>query len=82
MTFKEFSGKNVEEAIRAAMKEFGADLGDLEPVEVPERAGGALDAVADGLVDPLGGGSDDLGDAVGAVGHALSSGRVERGSDR
>jgi spoIIIJ-associated protein len=30
MTFREFSGKNVEEAIRAAMKEFGADLGDLD----------------------------------------------------
>ena len=30
MTFKEFSGKNVEEAIRTAMKEFGADLGDLD----------------------------------------------------
>jgi spoIIIJ-associated protein len=30
MTFREFSGKNVEEAIRAAMKEFGAELGDLD----------------------------------------------------
>jgi spoIIIJ-associated protein len=30
MTFREFSGKNVEEAIRAAMKEFEADLGDLD----------------------------------------------------
>jgi spoIIIJ-associated protein len=30
MTFREFSGKNVEEAIRAAMKEFGADLSDLD----------------------------------------------------
>ena len=30
MTFKEFSGKNVEEAIRTAMKEFGSDLGDLD----------------------------------------------------
>ncbi|HEX2766903.1 MAG TPA: RNA-binding cell elongation regulator Jag/EloR [Candidatus Limnocylindria bacterium] len=30
MTFREFSGKNVEEAIRAAMKEFSADLGDLD----------------------------------------------------
>jgi spoIIIJ-associated protein len=30
MTFKEFSGKNVEEAIRAAMREFGADLSDLD----------------------------------------------------
>lgn len=30
MTFREFSGKNVEEAIRTAMKEFGSDLGDLD----------------------------------------------------
>ena len=30
MTFKEFTGKNVEEAIRAAMKEFGSDLSDLD----------------------------------------------------
>ena len=30
MTFKEFTGKNVEEAIRAAMAEYSADLGDLD----------------------------------------------------
>jgi spoIIIJ-associated protein len=30
MTFREFSGKNVEEAIRAAMKEFEAELSDLD----------------------------------------------------
>lgn len=30
MTFREFTGKNVEEAIRSAMKEFEADLGDLD----------------------------------------------------
>ena len=30
MTFKEFSGKNVEEAIRAAMREFSSDLADLD----------------------------------------------------
>lgn len=30
MTFKEFTGKNVEEAIRAAMREFSADLADLD----------------------------------------------------
>jgi spoIIIJ-associated protein len=30
MTFREFSGKNVEEAIRSAMKEFSADLSDLD----------------------------------------------------
>jgi spoIIIJ-associated protein len=30
MTFREFTGKNVEEAIRAAMAEFTSDLGDLD----------------------------------------------------
>jgi spoIIIJ-associated protein len=30
MTFKEFTGKNVEEAIRSAMREFEADLSDLD----------------------------------------------------
>ncbi|HEU5324399.1 MAG TPA: RNA-binding cell elongation regulator Jag/EloR [Candidatus Limnocylindria bacterium] len=30
MTFREFTGKNVEEAIRSAMKEFSADLSDLD----------------------------------------------------
>ena len=30
MTFREFTGKNVEEAIRSAMKEFSSDLGELD----------------------------------------------------
>jgi spoIIIJ-associated protein len=30
MTFREFTGKNVEEAIRSAMAEFSSDLGDLD----------------------------------------------------
>jgi spoIIIJ-associated protein len=30
MTFREFTGKNVEEAIRTAMKEYSADLSDLD----------------------------------------------------
>jgi spoIIIJ-associated protein len=30
MTFREFTGKNVEEAIRTAMKEFSADLAELD----------------------------------------------------
>jgi spoIIIJ-associated protein len=30
MTFREFTGKNVEEAIRTAMKEFSADLSELD----------------------------------------------------
>ena len=30
MTFREFTGKNVEEAIRTAMKEYSADLAELD----------------------------------------------------
>jgi spoIIIJ-associated protein len=30
MTFREFTGKNVEEAIRTAMKEYAADLAELD----------------------------------------------------
>ena len=30
MTFREFTGKNVEEAIRSAMKEYSADLSELD----------------------------------------------------
>ena len=30
MTFREFTGKNVEEAIRAAMAEFSSDLSELD----------------------------------------------------
>ena len=32
-----------------AVLDLAADLGDLEPVEVPERPRGPLDTVADGL---------------------------------
>jgi spoIIIJ-associated protein len=42
MTFKEFNGKNVEEAIRAAMKEFGADLGDLDIEILSQGSRGVL----------------------------------------
>jgi spoIIIJ-associated protein len=42
MTFKEFSGKNVEEAIRAAMKEFGSDLGDLDIEILSQGSRGVL----------------------------------------
>ena len=48
MTFKEFSGKNVEEAIRAAMREFNADLGDLD-----------IEILAQGSRGILGVGSDE-----------------------
>ena len=48
MTFKEFSGKNVEEAIRAAMREFDADLGDLD-----------IEILAQGSRGILGVGSDE-----------------------
>src|SRR5688500_15395810 len=49
-----------------------ADLGDLEPVDVAQGLAGALDAVADRLVDAVGRGADDLRDAIGAVGHDAS----------
>jgi spoIIIJ-associated protein len=42
MTFKEFNGKNVEEAIRAAMKEFGADLSDLDIEILSQGSRGVL----------------------------------------
>ena len=42
MTFREFSGKNVEEAIRTAMKEFGSDLGDLDIEILAQGSRGVL----------------------------------------
>jgi spoIIIJ-associated protein len=47
MTFKEFNGKNVEEAIRAAMKEFGADLGDLDIEILSQGSRGILGVGSD-----------------------------------
>src|SRR5687767_6024780 len=49
-----------------------ADLGHLEPVQVPQRLPGPGDRVRDRRVDALLGGADDLGDAVGAIGHDSS----------
>ena len=42
MTFREFTGKNVEEAIRAAMAEFTADLGDLDIEILAQGSRGVL----------------------------------------
>ncbi|MGH2381210.1 MAG: Jag N-terminal domain-containing protein, partial [Candidatus Limnocylindria bacterium] len=42
MTFREFTGKNVEEAIRTAMKEFGADLSDLDIEILAQGSRGVL----------------------------------------
>src|SRR4051812_48434845 len=57
------------EVLDGVVLDLAADLGDLEPVEVAQRLRRPLDAVADGLVDALGGRPDDLGDAVDTVGH-------------
>src|SRR5205085_12517094 len=57
------------EVLDGAVLDLAAHLGDLEPVHVAQRLGGALDAVPDGLVDPVRGRSDDLGDSVGAIRH-------------
>jgi spoIIIJ-associated protein len=42
MTFREFTGKNVEEAIRSAMAEFEADLGDLDIEILAQGSRGVL----------------------------------------
>ncbi|MGI8828565.1 MAG: RNA-binding cell elongation regulator Jag/EloR [Candidatus Limnocylindria bacterium] len=42
MTFREFTGKNVEEAIRAAMAEFSTDLGDLDIEILAQGSRGVL----------------------------------------
>jgi spoIIIJ-associated protein len=42
MTFREFTGKNVEEAIRTAMAEFSADLGDLDIEILAQGSRGVL----------------------------------------
>ncbi len=42
MTFREFTGKNVEEAIRTAMAEFSADLGDLDIEILSQGSRGVL----------------------------------------
>ncbi len=42
MTFREFTGKNVEEAIRAAMAEFSADLSDLDIEILAQGSRGVL----------------------------------------
>src|SRR6476620_4969529 len=60
------------EVLHPAVVHLAADLGHLEPVHVAQRLAGALDPVADGLVDAVGRGADDLGDAVRAVRHGRS----------
>jgi spoIIIJ-associated protein len=42
MTFREFTGKNVEEAIRAAMADFSAELGDLDIEILSQGSRGVL----------------------------------------
>jgi len=42
MTFREFTGKNVEEAIRTAMAEFSADLSELDIEILAQGSRGVL----------------------------------------
>jgi RNA polymerase sigma-70 factor (ECF subfamily) len=44
-----------------------SDLGDLEPVDVAQRAGGSADPMADRLVHAVRAAADDLGDAIDMV---------------
>ena len=50
MTFREFTGKNVEEAIRSAMKEFTADLGDLDIEILSQGSRGILGVGGDEVI--------------------------------
>ena len=73
MTFREFTGKNVEEAIRAAMAEFSADLGDLD-----------IEILSQGSRGILGVGGEEariLAAPKSAV-DAAETVRAERGPDR
>ncbi len=55
-----------------AVLHLAADLGGLEPLDVADRGGDAGDAAADGLLDGVRRGADDLGDAVDVVAHETS----------
>src|SRR5512133_3480897 len=57
------------EVLDVAVLDLSAHLGHLEPVDVAQRRAGPPDGVADGLLDPVRGRADELGDAVGAVAH-------------
>jgi hypothetical protein len=50
----------------------GADVGDLEPVEVPEGGVGAADGVLDGVLDALRRRARELGDLVDLVTHTAN----------
>jgi len=51
MTFREFTGKSVEEAVRAAMAEFHADLGDLVIRDDEAVSGQTAEVASDLLLD-------------------------------
>src|SRR3954454_19574057 len=68
------------EVLHVAVLDLSAHLGDLEPVDVTQGRAGPPYGVADGLVDAVGRGSDELGDAVGAVRHEGSVARGTRGT--
>src|SRR5699024_8633891 len=52
-----------------ALLDVASDLGHLEPVEAAQGARCASDTVADRLIDPFLGSTDDLRDAIGVSGH-------------
>src|SRR3954453_20696783 len=60
------------EVLDRAVLDLAADVGHLEPVDVPQGLRGTGDRVVDRVLVSLGRRPDDLGDAVGAVRHLLS----------
>src|SRR5947209_8085653 len=59
-----------------------ADLGDLEPVQPAQRGGGPADGIADGVLNGLGRGPDELGHPVGVIHGGLPSVRQPAVPDR
>src|SRR6188472_1445007 len=57
------------EVLDVAVLDLATDLGDLEPVHVPQRRARPTYGVPDGFVDAVGRRADDLGDAVSATAH-------------
>src|SRR3546814_5991758 len=57
------------EMANGIVDDVAADLGHLEPLEVPQRLRGGADGVADRVVERVGRGAVDLGDGIDVARH-------------
>src|SRR3546814_4907437 len=61
------------EMANGIVDDVAADLGHLEPLEVPQRLRGGADGVADRVVERVGRGAVDLGDGIDVARHGARS---------